>query len=83
MTLEEKRKYLKLTYQNIATKAGLTRSGVFRIIRQPWRTTLKSFLKIAKLLSVKDDDAKQEWSASKSIFYNNKLQKKMNNGTTS
>lgn len=53
------------SYAAIAEQVGMERSGVYYALVSPWRTSLETYLKLAKALDYPLDDAKAEWRESK------------------
>ncbi len=52
------------SYAVIAKKVDMERSGVYRALTNPWRTPLKTYLKLAKALNYPLDIATKEWRES-------------------
>ena len=65
VTLYEIKMATNIPYSRIAALTGMKRSNVCRAIRTPWRTRLKTFLKIARAMNVDEDAARSEWRDAK------------------
>lgn len=62
---EERKAELGISYTDIANEIGLTRSGVCRIIRTPYRTSLNSLSRVGEILGIPFDVIKSEHEKAK------------------
>lgn len=54
----------KESYAKIGEKVGMERSGVYRSLTFPWRTSIETYLKLAKVIGYNQDEAIKEWKGS-------------------
>ena len=68
--LEKYKEDSGLSYSELANLSGVGLTATFRAIKTPWRTSLKTLMKVTRPIKVPEHIVEQFWNEEKKKYYN-------------